>query len=164
MRWFPLLVALSMGDEENLQLLSRPPLLTHLPTCDLFLAPSTIPGSACVNIQQKNNVLLRAVWAATVQILCFELLGCFGDIFWLTAVRLYIWTICLSNPFIANTFTPWFLQTAGFGVFAGRAFALRILERAPLKTVNKEQTCIKGSSKFHGSTASNKEDLRNFSL
>ena len=45
-----------------------------------------------------------------------------------------------------------------------RCFVCRILERAPLKTVNKEQTCIKGSSKFHGSTASNKEDLRNFSL
>ena len=44
------------------------------------------------------------------------------------------------------------------------AFVCRILERAPLKTVNKEQTCIKGSSKFHRSTASNKEDLRNFSL
>ena len=45
-----------------------------------------------------------------------------------------------------------------------RAFACRILERAPLKTVNKEQTCIKSSSKFHKSTDSNKEDLRNFFL
>ena len=43
-----------------------------------------------------------------------------------------------------------------------RAFACRIRERAPLKTVNKEQTCIKGSSKFHESTASNKAYLNIF--
>ena len=43
MHWFLLLFASSMGDEENLQ-------LTHLPTCDVFLAPSTIPGSASVYV------------------------------------------------------------------------------------------------------------------
>ena len=42
------------------------------------------------------------------------------------------------------------------------AFVCRILERAPLKTVNKEQTCIKSSSKFHESTASDKAYLKIF--
>ena len=46
MHWFLLLVAWSIG--KNLQLLPGAPLLTHLMTCDVFLAPSTIPGSACM--------------------------------------------------------------------------------------------------------------------
>ena len=86
MHWSLLLVASSMGDEENLQLLRRASPLTHQPTCDVFLAPSTIPGSACMNIQQKTNVSLRAAWVATVQILYLELLGRIGDI----GLQLYI--------------------------------------------------------------------------
>ena len=72
--WFLLLVASSMGDEENLQLLPRAPPLDRLPTCDVFLAPSTIPGSACMNINSHNNNYydLCAVWIAPVQILYLE--------------------------------------------------------------------------------------------
>ncbi len=87
MHWFLLLVASSMGDEENLQLLPcAQPLVPHQPTCDVFLAPSTIPGSACMNIKKKLNIILRAVWVATVQILYLELLGRIGDI----GLQLYI--------------------------------------------------------------------------
>ena len=71
-----LLVASSMGDEENLQLLPRAPPLTHLPTCDVFLAPSTIPGSVCMNINKKTNVILCALWVTTVQIFASVKLVC----------------------------------------------------------------------------------------
>ena len=77
MLWFLLLVVSSMGDEANLQPLPR---ATHLPTCDIFLAPSTIPGSACMDTKKKPNVISRAVLVATVQILYLELLGRIGDI------------------------------------------------------------------------------------
>ena len=80
MHWFLLLVASSMGDEDDLQLRPRAAPLTHPPTCDVFLAPSTIPGSACMNTQQKNCAILRAVWAAILQVLYLALLGRIGDI------------------------------------------------------------------------------------
>ena len=59
--WFLLLVVSSMGSGDNLKLLPHAPFLTDPPTCDVFLAPSTIPGSACMNIKKKTNVILRAV-------------------------------------------------------------------------------------------------------
>ena len=37
-----------IGNEENLQKIALAPPRTDLPTCDVFLAPSTIPGSACM--------------------------------------------------------------------------------------------------------------------
>ena len=63
-----LLVASTMGNKENLtlQLLARALPVTHLPTCDVFLAPSSIPGSADINIQKKTNVISRAVWVAAL--------------------------------------------------------------------------------------------------
>ena len=59
------------------------------------------------------------LWVVALQILYLELLGCISD----TGLQLHIWAMCLSNPyqFDAIKFSPWF-QTAGFGVFAGRAF------------------------------------------
>ena len=50
MHWSLLVVVVSsMGNEENRHPLPRARSLTQLPTCDVFLAPSTIPGSACVH-------------------------------------------------------------------------------------------------------------------
>ena len=43
-----LVVASSMGNEENPRLLARARTRMQLPDCDVFLAPSTIPGSACM--------------------------------------------------------------------------------------------------------------------
>ena len=50
MHWSLLLLAVasSMGNEENPWRLPRAPARTHLLTCDVFLAPSTIPGSECM--------------------------------------------------------------------------------------------------------------------
>ena len=48
MHWSLLIVASSMGKEENLRDLPRATASIHLPSCDTFLAPSTIFGSASV--------------------------------------------------------------------------------------------------------------------
>ena len=51
-----LVVASSMGNEENLHLRLLPSArtqITELPDCDVFLAPSTIPGSASMRTQTK---------------------------------------------------------------------------------------------------------------
>ena len=79
MHWFMLFVASSMADEENLQLLHRTPPLAQQPTCDVFLAPSTIPGGVCMHIKRKPYPFL-VLYVAAVQILHLELLGRIGDI------------------------------------------------------------------------------------
>ena len=80
MYWF-LLVASSMGDEKKPRVLSQPPPLTGLSNCDVFLAPSTIPGSACMDIKkQTQHHFTRCVSCyCTVQILYLEFLGRIGD-------------------------------------------------------------------------------------
>ena len=60
----PLLVVASyccliLGNEENLP---RAPARTHLPTCDVFLAPSTIPGSKCMLFGLLFNFLSWITW------------------------------------------------------------------------------------------------------
>ena len=61
MHWFLLVVAASMADEENLQLLTRAP-LTRLPTCDVFLAPSTIPGSVCMRTHTHTHTHTHIIY------------------------------------------------------------------------------------------------------
>ena len=53
MYWFLLIIASSMCNGDNLRLLPLAPPRTHLPPCDVFLAPSTIPGSACMENMNK---------------------------------------------------------------------------------------------------------------
>ena len=50
--WFLLVVASSMGSEENPRLLAPARIRYHVLSCDVFLAPSTITGSACM--KQRN--------------------------------------------------------------------------------------------------------------
>ena len=76
MHWFLLLVVSSIRDEENPQLLSRAPgapPLSQQPTCDVFLAPSTIPGSVYMNIHKENQRHFTCCMIATV-------FGLIGDI------------------------------------------------------------------------------------
>ena len=70
MHWFPLVVASSMGDKDNLHILPDAPLLTHPPSCDVFLAPSTIPGSACIHEHKKAKPI-------SFYVLC---VGCYWSI------------------------------------------------------------------------------------
>ena len=59
MHWSLLLVvASSMGNEENLQFLTRAPARTHVLSCDVFLAPSTIPGSECMRTETNETTKL----------------------------------------------------------------------------------------------------------
>ena len=58
MYWSLLIVASSMGNEDHLRLLSPAPPRTHLPHCHVFLAPSTIPGSACMRTQTNKTTKL----------------------------------------------------------------------------------------------------------
>ena len=75
MRWFLLLVTSSIRGEENLQLLPRAPPLTHPPTCDVFLAPSTIPGSACMDIRKQNQSHFTcSVYCYCSNIVCLDCL------------------------------------------------------------------------------------------
>ena len=54
MHWFLLVVASSMGNEENSPPQARVvPLAPPIPSCDVFLAPSTIPRSAYMG--EQNN-------------------------------------------------------------------------------------------------------------
>ena len=54
MHWPSLLLAASsMGNPEYRRLLPLAPPAHHLMSCDVFLAPSTIPGSACMITQNK---------------------------------------------------------------------------------------------------------------
>ena len=62
------------------------PPLTHLPTCDVFLAPSTIPGSACIDTKTKKKKQNQHYFTCCVcGLLLFkcsnlEVLGRIGDI------------------------------------------------------------------------------------
>ena len=100
------------------------PMQRLLPTYRLAMSflrhPRSLEVSAWEHTKTWNNVILYVVRIATVQILNLGLLGCVGEI----ALQLHIWAMRLWNPRRFDTikkFTPW-LQTAGFGVFAGRAF------------------------------------------
>ena len=60
MHWSLLVVASSMGNEQNLRLLpSARTQITQLPDCDVFLAPSTIPGSASMRTQTNKTMNFR---------------------------------------------------------------------------------------------------------
>ena len=84
MHWSLLIVASSMANEEDPWFLTRTPARTHLPTCPIFLAPSTIPGSEYVlynavvlfvYIFMMCGLLLVKFW-----ILNCRVVGCIGDI------------------------------------------------------------------------------------
>ena len=117
-----LLLAASMGYEENLKLLPRAPPLAHLPTCDVFLAPSSIPGSVCMNIRKKKKK--QSYFTCCVGCSCSNIVS------WITWLHRWYWlaAVHLKNTLIiilVNCFTPsnyGLILTAGFGVFAGRAF------------------------------------------
>ena len=60
MHWSLLVVASSMGNEENLRLLpSARTQIIQLPDCDVFLAPSTIPGSAFMRTKTNKTTKFR---------------------------------------------------------------------------------------------------------
>ena len=55
-----LVVASSIGNKGNLRLLpSARAQITQLPDCDVFLAPSTIPGSASMRTQTNKTMNFR---------------------------------------------------------------------------------------------------------
>ena len=60
MHWSLLVVVSSMGNEENLRVLpGAQTQINQLPDCDVFLAPSTIPGSAFMRTKTNKTTKFR---------------------------------------------------------------------------------------------------------
>ena len=90
MYWSLLVVASSIGNGENLRLLpSARTKSMELPACDIFLAPSTIPGSEGMRTlkKKKKNEMSRAV--CVLELFKFYILNYLVVAAMLAAVRRY---------------------------------------------------------------------------
>ena len=109
------------------------PTHVQLPPCEVFLAPSTIPGGACIRIYTyettKFCVLCRLPLPNfcilnKLVVLVISACSCawkFEQCAYAAALYLLLMNFTGRLYSIKLKFAPWF-QTAGFGVFAGRAF------------------------------------------
>ena len=136
MHWFLVVVASTMGNEENLpvRLLPRVPTHTQLLSSDVFLARSTIPGSACMraytNKTTKSCVLLCVLQLyVTMYVGCYSFKNCILNDLTVSVIftcrcileQCAYGAVSISHQFDSIKFVSCY-QTAGFGVFAGRAF------------------------------------------